>query len=134
MSKLHDDKVAAEAERKRIWLQEIDASRQEQIHRKQIEANLTRKEKERDAAEIMATLRHAEEADKRNAEKALALRIETMQENKRCMGQRAKENELKQMERHFVLDQIKNDDKVYLARLDEQMKRMLPPQRFAHTK
>jgi hypothetical protein len=133
MSKLHDDKVAAEAERKRIWLQEIDASRQEQIHRKQIEANLIRKEKERDAAEIMATLRHAEEADKRNAEKALALRIETMQENKRCMGQRAKENELKQMERHFVLDQIKNDDKVHLARLDEQMKRMLPPQRFAHT-
>jgi hypothetical protein len=133
MSKLHDDKVAAEAERKRIWLQEIDASRQEQIHRKQIEATLIRKEKERDAAEIMAALRHAEEADKRNAEKALALRIETMQENKRCMGQRAKENELKQMERHFVLDQIKNDDKVHLARLDEQMKRMLTPQRFAHT-
>ena len=106
-----------------IAASQVDASRQEQIRRKQIEAEKLRKEKEQDIAEIKAALLGAEEADKRNAEKALALRIETMLENKRCMGQRAKESEMKRQERQFIQEQIQNDERVHQKRLDEQKKR-----------
>lgn len=74
-------------------------------------------------AEIKAALLRAEDADKRNAEKALALRIETMLENKRCIGQQEKESEKKRQERHFIQEQIQNDERVHQKRLDEQRKR-----------
>ncbi|KAL3788845.1 hypothetical protein ACHAW5_009202 [Stephanodiscus triporus] len=121
--KVNDDRMAAEADAKRRWMQEVDASRQEQIRRKRIEAETLRKEKEQDMAEIKAALLRAEDADKRNAEKALALRIETMLENKRCIGQQEKESEKKRQERHFIQEQIQNDERVHQKRLDEQRKR-----------
>ena len=51
------------------------------------------------------------------------MRIETMLENKRCMGQRAKESERKRQERQFIQEQIQNDERVHQKRLDEQKKR-----------
>jgi hypothetical protein len=49
--------------------------------------------------------------------------METMLENKRCMGQRANECERKRQERQFIQEQIQNDEIVYQKRLDEQKKR-----------
>mmetsp|Transcript_7779 Transcript_7779/g.13995 ORF Transcript_7779/g.13995 Transcript_7779/m.13995 type:complete len:472 (+) Transcript_7779:388-1803(+) len=123
ITKLNDDKLMAEAEMKRRWMEEVDITRQEQIRRKQIEAEVSRKEIDREVAGVKATLLRAEESDKGGAEKAQAIRMENMLANKATIDRRAKEREKEQQEKFLIQKQIQNDQRVYQKRLEAQKNR-----------
>ncbi|KAL7543917.1 hypothetical protein ACHAXR_013296 [Thalassiosira sp. AJA248-18] len=114
----NDDKMHSEIEARRRWQEEVDITRQEQIRRKQVEAEALRQEVKKEAEEIQIALRRAEEADKRDAEKAQALQKETMLANKATIETREKESERQQQEKYLIQKQIQNDKMVYRKRLD----------------
>ena len=101
----------------------MDITRQEQIRRKQIEAEASRKEIDREVAGVKATLLRAEESDKGGAEKAQAIRMENMLANKGTIDRRAKEREKEQQEKFLIQKQIQNDQRVYQKRLEAQNNR-----------
>ena len=81
-----DDQIKAEAEKRRLWQQEVDISRQEQIRRKQAQAIAIRKEIDIEVEAAAAARRLADEEDKRDAKKAQTKRMEVYEENRRTMS------------------------------------------------
>jgi len=123
ITKLNDDKMVAEAEMRRRWIEEVGITRQEQIRRKRVEAEALRKEIDQEIVEVKSTLRQKEESVNRDAEKAQAVRMETMLANKATINRRAEEREREQQEKFLIQKQIQNDQRVYQKRLEEQKNR-----------
>ena len=123
LAKINDDKMAAKEELQRRWIGEIDASRRAQIQKKRSEAEAYHKEMDRDARELKASLQKADEADKLDAEKAQASRIENMLANKATMEMRAKEREHEKQEKYLLRQKVQEEQKCYQKRLDIQRKR-----------
>ncbi|KAL7547374.1 hypothetical protein ACHAWF_015266 [Thalassiosira exigua] len=119
IAKANDDKIKAEAEMKRRWMEEMDITRQEQIRRKRAEVEALRKEEDQEAEDIKAALLRAEEADRRDAEKAAALRMETMLANKATMEKRARERESERQEKTRIQNRIKEDERLYLQTMED---------------
>ena len=111
-----DAEQKAEAEKKRLWQQEVDISRQEQIHRKQAQAIAIRKEIDIEVEAAAAARRLADEEDKRDAEKAQAKRMEVYEENRRSMSLSSDKERLLTKKREQ--EELKNKEIEYKRRLD----------------
>jgi hypothetical protein len=144
---LSDEKIAAEMEYKRQWMKEVslnnnsflikiysalitsnlihpqvDASWQEQIRRKQIEAEKTRTVMEQEIADVQAALRREAEVEVAETENARAKRIETMMDNKQRIDARLADLNREQQEKYRVQEQIRNEEKAHQRRLEEKKK------------
>lgn len=75
------------------------------------------------AVQAQAALLQADVADKKEAEKAQAVRMETMLENKAVLLSRGKEREKEQQKKYLIQKQIQNDQRVYRRRLEKQKNR-----------
>lgn len=111
-----DAEQKAEAEKRRIWQQEVDMSRQEQIHRKNAQAIAIRKEIDIEVEAAAAARRQADEEDKRDAEKAQAKRMEVYEENRRSMSLSSDKERLLAKKREQ--EELKNEEIEYKRRLD----------------
>ena len=77
------------------------------------------KEEAREVQEIKASLLRAEEAERRDTEKAQALRMETMLENKKTMERRAQERERERHDKYLIQQQHKKEQERYQQRLED---------------
>ena len=98
----------------------MDISRQEQIRRKRIGEEALRREADQDHANMVASIIRAEEAERRDAEKAQALRTETMLANKVTMEEMARKREREHAEKDLIQRQIQNDERTYRTQLERQ--------------
>ena len=101
---------------------QVDASWQEQIQRKQIEAENTRHVMEQEIDNVEAAIRREAEAEITELEKAKAKRIETMLENKQRIDARLTEVGREQEEKCRIQELIRNEEKIYKKRLEEKKK------------
>ena len=112
LAKINDDKLAAEAEMKRRWQEEVDHTRQEQIRRKQVEAEARLREMDTEVKKVSSALQEADEADRRDLEKAHSQRMEVYNENKRVMEQKEKQREQRMQEKRNIAlaEKLKEDE------------------------
>ena len=103
-----------------MTLQQVDVTRQEQIRRKRAEAEASRQDIEREVASANAALLRAEASDRRDAEKAQSVRMDTMLANKVTIDRRARDTEQQRQEKFLIQEQIKSDQRVYRDRLEAQ--------------
>ncbi|KAL9181579.1 hypothetical protein ACHAXT_010384 [Thalassiosira profunda] len=123
MERLRDEKLRQEDEKRRRWMEEVsvvDVSRQQQIKRRQEGIEALRRSEEQEAAAIKAALLRAEEADRVEAERAAALRMEVTVENKATIEARAKAKEMGPHEKRQAQNRIQQDEREYQKRLEEQ--------------
>jgi hypothetical protein len=101
---------------------QVDASWQEQIRRKQIEAENTRHVMEQEIDDVEAAIRREAEAEITELENAKAKRIDTMLENKQRIDARLTEVGREQEEKCRIQELIRNEEKIYKKRLEEKKK------------
>lgn len=101
---------------------QVDASWQEQIRRKQIEAENTRHVMEQEIDNVEAAIRREAEAEITELENAKAKRIDTMLENKQRIDARLAEVGREQEEKCRIQELIRNEEKIYKKRLEEKKK------------
>ena len=112
-----DAEQKAEAEKRRKWQQEVDKSRQEQIHRGKTQAIAIRKEIDIEVEAAAAARRLADEEDKRDAEKKQAKRMEVYEENRRTIIARD-DKEARLLAKKREQEELKNEEIEYKRRLD----------------
>ena len=115
----NDEKMAAEAERRRQSMEEVKLSRQEQIRMKERESEELRREKEREFQETKAALQRDEEAERRKLEQTKTEKIENTSANKKIMEQMKKERALEQQEKLLLNKQIQYAEKIYQQKMAE---------------
>lgn len=104
---------------------QVDASWQEQIRRKQIEADHSRNVMEQEIATVQAALRREAEAEIAELEKAKTKRIETMMDNKQFVDARLADRCSEQQEKHRIQEQIRNGEESYKKRIQEKKKHLI---------
>ena len=104
---------------------QVGASWQEQIRRKKIQAENSRKDMEREIAEVKTAVHRQEEAEARDKETAKAMRIETMLDNKHRAERRSAERSTDQQEKYRLQEQIRNDELIHKTRLEEKKKEFI---------
>ena len=112
-----DAEQKAQAEKRRIWQQEVDISRQEQIHRKKAQAIAIHKEIDIEVEAAAAARRLADEEDKRDAEQAQRKRMEVYEENRRTIIARD-DKEAALLAKKREQEELKNKEIEYKRRLD----------------
>ncbi len=115
----NDEKMAAEAERRRQSMEEVKLSRQEQIRMKERESEELRREKEREFQETKAALQRDGEAERRKLEQTKTEKIENTSANKKIMEQMKKERALEQQEKLLLNKQIQYAEKIYQQKMAE---------------
>lgn len=120
--KLADDKLNAQAEQRRIWQQEVDVSRKEQIHHRRQQEELARREEDHEVSQAAAALCQAEEADIRDAEIAHKQRMEVYEENKLVILSMAMVKDQNKLEKLEEQEEIKKQESDYQKRMDRHKK------------
>eukprot|EP00804_Cyclotella_cryptica_P023472 CCRYP_012132-RA/>CCRYP_012132-RA protein AED:0.30 eAED:0.30 QI:0/-1/0/1/-1/1/1/0/464 len=117
--KKNDEKLMADAARRRQWMEEVKVSRQEQIRMKEREAERQSKIEEAEVQEAKAALRRQEEAERKKEEQAKAEKIENMRVNKAIMEKMAKDRETEQQEKFLLSKKIQYAEMVHQRKLEE---------------
>jgi hypothetical protein len=116
--KKNDEKLAAEANRRRQWMDEVKISRQEQIRMKEEEAERRRLDEDAELREGRAAFLRQEEIERQREEQAKADRIQNMLANKAIMEKRAKDREMEQQEKFLLNKQIQYAERVHRQKLE----------------
>ena len=119
LAKINDEKLAAEAEMKRRWQEEVDHTRQEQIRRKQVEAEARLREMDTEVKKVSSALEEADEADRRDLKEAHLQRMEVYNENKRVMEQKSRQREQSMQEKRNIALAEKRKEDEYKNRMEK---------------
>ena len=113
MFRKNDEKLAAEAERRKKWIEEVQVSRQEQIRMKQREVERIRKEEAIEVQENRAyQIRQAEE-ERLRKEQAKADRIENMLANKAIIEKKKNDKVIEQQEKFLLNKHFQYAEKIH---------------------
>ena len=116
--KKNDERLAAEAELRRQWAEEVKISRQEQIKMRQEEIDRLRREEELEVLENRAAQFREEEIERQKEEQSKAHRIENTEANKAIMEKMARDREMEQREKYLLNKQIQFEEKIHQERLE----------------
>ena len=116
--KKNDERLAAEAERRRQWVEEVKVSRQEQIKTRQQEIDRLRREEELEVLENRAAQFREEEAERQKEKRAKANRIENTLANKAIMEKMATDREMEQREKYLLNKQIQYAENIHREKLE----------------
>ena len=113
MFRKNDEKLAAEAEQRKKWIEEVQVSRQEQIRMKQREVERIRKEEAIEVQENRAyQIRQAEE-ERLRKEQAKADRIENMLANKAIIEKKKNDKVIEQQEKFLLNKHFQYAEKIH---------------------
>lgn len=114
----NDERLAAEAARRKQWMEEVKMSRQEQIKMKQREIERLRREEEIEVMENRASHVASKEEETRRNERKKADIIENMLANKAIMDKMAADRELEQQEKYLLAKRIQYDEMKHQQKLE----------------
>ncbi|KAL7484076.1 hypothetical protein ACHAW6_009718 [Cyclotella cf. meneghiniana] len=117
--KKNDEKLMAEAARRRQWMEEVKVSRQEQIRMKEREAEQQREKEEVEVEEAKSALRRQEDVEKNKEEQIKAEKIENVRANKAIIEMMAKDREMEKQETFLLNKQIQYAERIHQQKLEE---------------
>ncbi|KAL7520170.1 hypothetical protein ACHAWX_004914 [Stephanocyclus meneghinianus] len=117
--KKNDEKLMAEAARRRQWMEEVKVSRQEQIRMKEREAENQRAKEEVEVEKAKSALRRQEDVEKKKEEQIKAEKIENVRANKALMEMMAKDREMEKQETFLSNKQSQYAERIYQQKLEE---------------
>jgi len=109
----NDERLAAEAERKRQWMEQVQLSRQEQIKMKQREIERLRLEEEIEVRNNELARIREEEVEKQKEEQVKADRIAHSLANTAIMNKMNKDREMEQQEKFLLQKQILYAERIH---------------------
>ena len=113
----NDERLAAEAERRRQWMEEVKVSREEQIRMKQREIERLRREEELEVIETRAEQLGQEEAEIEREEQAKKERLENMMANKAIVDKMSRDRESQQQSKFLLSKQLAYEERLWQQKL-----------------
>ena len=113
----NDERLAAEAEMKRQWMEQVQVSRQEQIKMKQHEIERLRLEEEIEVRNNKAARIREEEAERQKEEQAKADRIANSLANTAIMNKMNRDREVEQQEKFLLNKQIQYTERIHQEKM-----------------
>lgn len=113
----NDERLAAEAERRRQWMEEVKVSREEQIRMKQREIERLRREEELEVIETRAEQLKQEEAEIEREEQAKKERLENMMANKAIVDKMSRDKESQQQSKFLLSKQLAYEERLWQQKL-----------------
>lgn len=113
----NDKRLAAEAEMKRQWMEQVQVSRQEQIKMKQREIERLRLEEEIEVRNNKAARIREEEAERQKEEQAKADRIANSLANTAIMNKMNRDREVEQQEKFLLNKQIQYTERIHQEKM-----------------
>ncbi|KAL7515314.1 hypothetical protein ACHAXN_012779 [Cyclotella atomus] len=114
----NDARLAAEAKRRKQWMEEVKLSRQEQIRLKQQEIKRLREEEELDVLEFRASQLRQEEEERQRQEQAKQEVIQNMLANKAIMEKMARDRDAEKSEKFLLKKDIEYAERLHRQKLE----------------